>query len=113
MTGYIVMIGKVRNQGTHWMEEETGYNVLFEGKMRETQSSQIISTQLQQIAKQAIDDPSQVFTSLAHQMDFDFLREAYKRLCKDGAPGLSERTTKDYKKALEENLTDLHQRLKE
>ena len=81
--------------------------------MRETQSSQIISTQLQQIAKQAIDDPSQVFTSLAHQMDIDFLREAYKRLRKDGAPGLSGRTAKDYKKALEENLTDLHQRLKE
>ena len=81
--------------------------------MRETQNSQIISTQLRQIAKQAIDDPSQVFISLAHRMDKEFLREAYRRLRKNGAPGLSGGTAKDYKKALESNLTDLHKRLKE
>jgi hypothetical protein len=46
--------------------------------MRETQRSQIISTQLQQIAKQAIDDPSQTFTSLAHHMDTAILNVTYK-----------------------------------
>ena len=81
--------------------------------MRDAQKLPIISTQLQQIARQAINDPSQVFTSLAHHMDIDFLREAYRRLRKDGAPGLSGRTAKDYKKGLEANLADLHQRLKE
>jgi len=81
--------------------------------MRDAQKLPIISTQLQQIAIQAIDNPSQIFTSLAYQMDRDFLREAYRRLRKDGAPGLSGRTAKDYKKNLEANLTDLHQRLRE
>ena len=45
-------------------------------------------------------------------MDVDFLREAYRRLRKDGAPGLSGVTAKDYGRNLEANLTDLHGRLK-
>jgi len=44
-------------------------------------------------------------------MDVDFLREAYRRLNKKGAPGLNKVTAKDYTEHLEENLTDLHQRL--
>ena len=81
--------------------------------MKNTQKLPIISTQLQQIAKQAIENPSQRFTSLAHLMDKEFLQEAYRRLRKDGAPGYSGRTAKECKKDLEANLSDLHQRLKE
>ena len=81
--------------------------------MRGTQKSPIISTQLRQIAEQAINNPSQVFSSLAHLMDIDFLREAYRRLRKNGAPGQSGRSAKDYKQDLEANLIDLHQRLRE
>ncbi len=80
--------------------------------MRDTQRSAIISTQLQQIAEQAIEHPDRVFTTLIHRMDVDFLREAYYRLRKDGAPGLSGVTAKDYGKDLEANLIDLHERLK-
>ena len=81
--------------------------------MRDTQKSQIISTQLRQIAEQAIENPDQVFTSLAHRMDVDFLHEAYRRVRKDGAPGLSQVTAKEYAEKLEENLADLHRRLKD
>ncbi len=81
--------------------------------MRDTQKSQIISTQLRQIAEQAIENPDQVFTSLAHRMDVDFLHEAYRRVRKDGAPGLSRVTAKEYAENLEENLADLHRRLKD
>ena len=81
--------------------------------MRDTQKSQIISTQLQQIAEQARNDRTKVFTSLAHLMDKDFLRDAYYRTRKDGAPGLSGITAKEYATHLEENLDDLHQRLKD
>ncbi|MCP4284616.1 MAG: hypothetical protein GY792_09215, partial [Gammaproteobacteria bacterium] len=80
--------------------------------MRDTQRSAIISTQLRQIAEQAIEHPDWVFTTLIHRMDVDFLREAYYRLRKDGAPGLSGVTAKDYGKDLETNLIDLHERLK-
>ena len=81
--------------------------------MRDTQRSEIISTQLRQIAEQAIEHPDRVFTSLIHRMDVDFLREAYYRLRKDGAPGLSGVTAKDYGKDLEANLIDLYERLKD
>ncbi len=81
--------------------------------MRDIQKSQIISTQLRQIAEQAIRNPDQVFISLAHRMDVDFLHEAYRRVRKDGAPGLSRVTAKEYAENLEANLADLHRRLKD
>ena len=64
--------------------------------MRDTQKSALISTQLRQIAEQAIENPDQVFISLAHRMDEDFLYEAYRRVRKDGAQGLSRVTAKEY-----------------
>ena len=81
--------------------------------MRDTLRSEIISTQLRQIAEQAIEHPDRVFTTLVHHMDVDFLREAYHRLRKDGAAGLSGITVKDYGRELEANLIELHERLRE
>ena len=81
--------------------------------MRDTKRSEIISTQLRQIAAQAIEHPERVFTTLIHRMDVDFLREAYYRLRRDGAPGLSGITVKEYGKELEANLIDLYERLKD
>ena len=80
--------------------------------MRDTQKSQLISTQLRQIAEQAKHYPDRVFTSLCHYMDVTFLEEAYWRLKRASAPGLSGTTFKDYGKQLEENLQALHARLK-
>jgi RNA-directed DNA polymerase len=85
---------------------------LSDGKMSDTKRSELISAQLRQIAEQAIAHPDRVFTTLIHRMDVDFLREAYRRLRKDGAAGLSGVTAKDYGKNLEANLIDLHDRLK-
>ena len=73
--------------------------------------SPTVSTQLQEIAQQARQHPERVFTTLAHRMEVDFLREAHRRLNKKGAPGLSKVTAADYAEDLEENLADLHQRL--
>ena len=81
--------------------------------MSDTRRSGLISTQLRQIAEQAIEHPDRVFTTLIHRMDVEFLREAYYRLRRDGAPGLSGVTAKDYGRELEANLIDLHERLKE
>jgi len=45
-------------------------------------------------------------------MDVDFLREAHRRLNKKGAPGLDKVTAAEYGEHFEENLADLHQRLR-
>ncbi len=80
--------------------------------MDDTTRSANISTQLRRIAEQAKREPSLVFTTLAHRMDVECLREAYRRLRKDAAPGISGVTAKEYGRNLETNLQDLHARLK-
>jgi len=80
--------------------------------MGETSSSPTISTQLQRIAEQAKKYPEMVFTTLAHLLDVDFLREAYHRTRKDSAPGIDGVTAEQYAEHLEENLGDLHERLR-
>lgn len=47
-----------------------------------------ISPKLQRIAKLAKDAPDMAFRSLAHYIDIDWLREAYRRTRKDGARGV-------------------------
>ena len=80
--------------------------------MNGTQRSIFISTQIRQSAEQADEHPDRVFPSLIHRMDLDFLREAFHELRRDGAPGLSGTTVKDYGKDLEANRQDLHERLR-
>ena len=80
--------------------------------MGDTSRSQTVSTKLQRIAKEAEDNPQMVFTTLAHHMDINFLREAYRRTRKDSTPGVDGITAEQYREDLEENLKDLHERLK-
>jgi len=80
--------------------------------MRDNQRSQIVSTKLQQIAEQAVANPERVFTSLIHQIDVDFLKEAYRRTNKQAAPGLDGKTAKKYAENLDENLKALHERMR-
>src|SRR5215475_6034695 len=80
--------------------------------MGDTSRSPTISTQLQRLAEQARRYPEMVFTTLAHLIDVDFLREAYRRTRKDSAPGIDGVTAETYAEYLEENLRDLHARLR-
>lgn len=80
--------------------------------MGETLSSQLISTRLQHIAEQAKKRPEMVFTTLAHQIDVELLRESYKRTNKQGSPGVDGVTAKEYAENLEDNLAGLHERLR-
>lgn len=84
-----------------------------ERTMTGTQRSILISTTLRQIAAQAVANLGLVFTSLIHRTDVDFLREAFFLLRRDGAPGVSGITVKDYAKDLEAHLADRYQRLVE
>ena len=52
-----------------------------------------------------------VFTTLAHHMDEDFLREAFTQLRPGAAAGIDEMTVAEYRQKLKENIHDLHQRL--
>jgi group II intron reverse transcriptase/maturase len=82
------------------------------GKMGETSGSQTVSTKLERIAKLAREAPDMAFTTLAHYIDIDWLREAYKRTRKDGAPGVDGQTAEEYAANLEENLQSLLERAK-
>ena len=84
----------------------------WEGKMPETPSSPCISTKLARIAELAKRAPEMAFTTLAHYIDLDWLREAYHRTRKDGAVGVDEQTASEYAVDLEANLESLLQRAK-
>lgn len=81
--------------------------------MGDTPGSQTISTKLQRIAKQARDYPQMVFDNVYHLIDEELLREAYRRTRKDAAVGVDKVTGEEYGQALEDNLRDLHERLRE
>ena len=51
-----------------------------------------ISTKLQQIAGLARQAPAMAFTTLAHHIDIDWLKEAYRLTRKDGATGVDGQT---------------------
>ena len=80
--------------------------------MGDTPGSPTISMKLQSIAEQARRYPEMVFNNVFHLIDGDFLREAYRRTRKDSAPGVDQVTAKQYAENLDENLRDLHERLR-
>ena len=80
--------------------------------MTEPQTSEDIRTKLARVAKLAKEAPELVFRSLAHHIDIDLLREAYRRTRKDGAVGVDGMTAKQYATDLESNLESLLQRAK-
>jgi len=74
--------------------------------------SEIISTRQQTIATHAQQAPELSFTSLNHHIDMAWLKEAYRRTRKDGAPGVDGQTADAYAEHLEDNLRDLLDRAK-
>jgi group II intron reverse transcriptase/maturase len=53
-----------------------------------------------------------VLSTLAHHIDIEFLREAYRRTRKNGAPGVDGQTGADYATELDANLLNLLNRFK-
>ena len=80
--------------------------------MGDTLRSPTVTTKLQRLAEQANHNPERVFTNLAHLIDVDFLREAYRRTSKSSAAGIDGVTAKLYAEHLDDNLHDLHDRLR-
>lgn len=80
--------------------------------MAETSGSEIISTKLEQIANMAKAMPGVAFTTLAHHIDVEWMREAYRRTRKSGALGVDGQSAGQYAKQLEGNLRSLLDRAK-
>ncbi len=80
--------------------------------MGDTKRSPTISTKLQWIAEQSARYPNKIVTSLAHLIDVDLLRAAYCLTRKDGAVGVDGVMAPEYAEHLEENLVNLHSRLR-
>ncbi len=57
-------------------------------------------------------EPEMVFTSLAHRIDLDLLKQCFRQIRKSESAGVDKVTAKEYAKNLEENLYNLHQRLR-
>jgi RNA-directed DNA polymerase len=76
-------------------------------KMSETLRSGNVTTKLRRIAELAREDRSRVFTSVAHAIDVDWVKEACRRTRKDGAAGVDGLVWAEYAKDLDANLAAL------
>lgn len=83
-----------------------------DGKMSETLRSGSVSTRIQRIAELARKHPERVFTSVAHAIDLEWVREAYRLTRKDGARGVDGRDAAAFAEQLEENLQRLADQLR-
>lgn len=81
--------------------------------MTATKIAEEISLGLMKIRERAKRDPKGQLRSLAHLLDTEALKRAYGRIRKDAAVGVDGVTKEQYGKNLEENLRNLHQRMKE
>src|SRR4051812_17486831 len=80
--------------------------------MNDTQRSEHVFTVQQQIAQVARERPQEVFTSLNHYLDVQWLKAAYGRVKPNSAPGVDGQSWADYGKDLEKNLLNLLNRVK-
>jgi group II intron reverse transcriptase/maturase len=72
-----------------------------------------MSTQLDQIAGKAKSEPKLRFTSLAHLLTPEFLKETWKQMNRRGASGIDGETTKEFEQDLDTRVQDLCERLKQ
>ena len=85
---------------------------LLEGKMAGRSGPTAVSTRLQRIAELAKQAPEMVLTTLAHHIDVELLREAYRLTRKSGAVGVDGQTAVAYAENLEDTLQSLLDRFK-
>jgi len=71
-----------------------------------------MSPKLVKVVERAQREPEGRFHSLAHLMDVPALERAYRRSQKDAAVGVDGVTKEQYGQDLEQNLQDLHARMK-
>jgi RNA-directed DNA polymerase len=80
--------------------------------MNRTQRWKPICPKLQRVQEKARANPEERFTSLAHHLTVDALRRAFDKLDAKTAPGVDGVTKEEYGRDLEQNLKELHERIK-
>ena len=80
--------------------------------MAGTSGREVISTRQRKIAELARREPKLTLTTLAHHVDEEWMREAYRRVRKDAAVGVDGVTAAQYEADLEANLSGLLERFK-
>jgi len=95
----------VEGRGDQFAEPENG-------TMSETLRSGNVTTKIRRIAELAREHPTRVFSSVAHAIDLEWVREAYRRTRKDGAPGVDGRDAASFAQHLETNLESLAEKLR-
>ena len=71
-----------------------------------------MSPQLLKVAERVKRDPQGRILALAHLIDVPALRRAFGRIRKDAAVGVDGVSKEQYEQGLEENLENLHERLR-
>lgn len=71
-----------------------------------------MSPGLSKVVERAKREPEARFNSLAHHLDEAALKRAFARIRKDAAAGVDGVTKEEYARHLDENIRDLHQRLR-
>jgi group II intron reverse transcriptase/maturase len=96
-----------------WREGGSGNAKGFKGDICRTHRTggQMV-TKLESLTLRAREDPKCQFTSLAHLLSEEFLRECFRELKRDKASGIDGVTVQEYEVNLEENLKDLVGRMK-
>lgn len=76
-----------------------------------TPSEQTVLTGLERVRRTAKEDKQVRFTALLHHLTVDLLRESFRSLKRQAAPGIDGQTWKQYEQGLEEKLMELHGRV--
>ena len=87
---------------------EADFSVHRDGRKKDKQ----MATELARIAELSAQNPTMVFTSIAHLINVKLLRECHEKMDGDKAVGIDGVTKEEYGKNLEENLVDLVARMK-
>jgi RNA-directed DNA polymerase len=84
----------------------------LERMMAGTSNPQAVSTRIERIAMLAKQMPGVQLRTLAHHIDIAWMKEAHRRIRKDGATGVDGQTAAEYATKLESNLQSLLDRAK-
>jgi RNA-directed DNA polymerase len=98
---------------THWREGGSRRTNLLKGNITRLGTREPMSTTIDRIAELAKEDPKRQFFSIAHRITVEKLHEAFRSLRKDASAGIDGVTYEQYEANVEENIRQLHQRLKE
>jgi RNA-directed DNA polymerase len=99
--------------GIRWREGGSRRTYLLKGDITRLRTRTIMCTDIDRITELAKEDPKRQFFSIAHLITVEKLYEAFRSLRKDASAGIDGVTYEQYETNAEENIRQLHQRLKE